>query len=117
MAQPLTVADVRAFLLSLPGVEEGTSYGAPAFRVRGKPLAGLKAPDGVLGLRMGFDEREMWMQVAPEAFFVTPHYQAHPSVLVRIGQVDPDLLRRLILQRWRDLAPRALVKAFDLENR
>jgi hypothetical protein len=117
MDEPLTMADVREFLLSLPGVEEGTSYGAPAFRIRGKALAGLKAQDGVVGLRMGFDEREMWMQVAPEAFFVTAHYRAHPSVLVRIGQVDPDLFRRLIVQRWRDLAPKALVKAFDMQNR
>jgi hypothetical protein len=27
---------VRGVALALPGVEEGTSYGTPAFRVRGK---------------------------------------------------------------------------------
>ncbi len=117
MAQPLTLDDVRDLLLSLPGVEEGAAYGAPAFRVRGRQLAGLKPQDGVLGLRVGFDERELLMEIDPEAFYVTDHYRSYPAVLVRIAKVDPLTLRRLIVQRWREIAPWAMVKAFDAQNR
>lgn len=37
-----TFDTVREIALSLPGVEEGTSYGTAAFRVRGKFLARLR---------------------------------------------------------------------------
>ncbi len=38
---PATVETVRHLALALPGVEEGTSYGTPAFRGRGRFLARL----------------------------------------------------------------------------
>lgn len=116
MAKSMTVDDVRQFLLSLPEVQEGAAYGAPAFRVRGKQLAGLKPQEGVIGLRVGFDERDLLMEMAPKAFYVTDHYRSYPAVLVRIAEVDPHMLRQLIVQRWREIAPKALVKAFDAQN-
>jgi hypothetical protein len=33
---PITWETARKFALALPGAEEGTSYGTPAFKVRGK---------------------------------------------------------------------------------
>lgn len=113
MAEPMTLEDLRAFLLCLPGVEEGTAYGHPAFRVKGRQLLGLKIEEGAAGLRVGFDERELLMEADPEAFYVTDHYRAYPAVLVRIAKVDPEQFRRMIVRRWREVAPRALVKAFD----
>jgi hypothetical protein len=49
----VTWDEVREIALSLPGVEEGASYGTPAFRVRRKFLARLwpEEPD-VLVLRL-----------------------------------------------------------------
>jgi hypothetical protein len=38
MAAPVTWETVRQLALALPGVEEGTSYGTPALKVRGKLL-------------------------------------------------------------------------------
>jgi hypothetical protein len=116
MAKPLTVEDLRRFLLTLPGVEEGTAYGHPAFRVKGKQLLGLKVEDGAVGLRVGFDERELLIEADPEAFYVTDHYRSYPAVLVRLAKADPEQLRRMIVRRWREVAPKALVKAFDAEN-
>jgi len=116
MTKPLTLEDLRRFLLSLPEVEAGTSYGAPAFRVRGKVLIGLKPEEGVLGLRVGFDERELLIEADPEVFFVTDHHRAYPAVLLRIAKADPEVVRRMIVRRWREVAPKTLVKAFDAEN-
>lgn len=42
-----TFDTVRRLALALPGVEEGVSYGTPAFRVRGKLLARLRE-DGIV---------------------------------------------------------------------
>ncbi len=38
----MTFDDVRKFALAWPEVEEGTSYGTPALKVRRKMLARLK---------------------------------------------------------------------------
>jgi hypothetical protein len=50
-----TFDTVREIALSLPGVEEGTSYGTAAFRVRGKFLARLREDGETLALRIGMD--------------------------------------------------------------
>lgn len=49
---------MRRLALALPGVEEGLSYGTPAFRVKGKFLARLKEDGGSLVVKIDFDERE-----------------------------------------------------------
>ena len=40
--EPVTFQTVRELSLALPEVEEGTSYGTLAFKVRGKLMARLK---------------------------------------------------------------------------
>jgi hypothetical protein len=76
-----TFDTVREIALSLPGVEEGTSYGTAAFRVRGKFLARLREDGETLALRIGMDEREVLMRADPEVFFITDHYAGSPAVL------------------------------------
>ncbi|HEX5478690.1 MAG TPA: hypothetical protein VFY79_03110 [Dehalococcoidia bacterium] len=41
----VTFGDVRKIMLALPGVTEGTSFGTPAFKVRGKFLSRLREDD------------------------------------------------------------------------
>lgn len=102
---------MRRIALVLPGVEEGTSYGTPAFRVGKKFLARLWEDGEVLVVKIGFDEREILMKADPETFFITDHYQGYPSVLVRLAAVDPDDLREVLEQAWRFGAPKRLVAA------
>jgi hypothetical protein len=106
---------LREIALALPGVEEGTSYGTPAFRVRGKFLARLWPEEAeVLVLRLvDPDEQVFLVRSHPETYFVTPHYEGHPSVLVRLGAVGAEELRELFTEAWRSKAPRRLVAAFD----
>ena len=64
-------------------------------------------------VRVGIDERDMLIEADPEAFFITEHYRAYPSVLARMSKVHPATLRRLIGQAWRAAAPKRLVADFD----
>jgi hypothetical protein len=110
----MTWEDLRAIALAFPGVEEGTSYGTPAFKVNGKFLTRLRSEDdSVVLVDVGFDEREMLMEAEPQTFHITPHYQNYPSVLARLASVDPGTLRNLFERRWRNVAPKKLVKAYD----
>ncbi|HEY6066251.1 MAG TPA: MmcQ/YjbR family DNA-binding protein [Thermoanaerobaculia bacterium] len=104
---------VRRLLLGLPGVEEGPRYGTPGYRVQGRFLARLRDEGKTLVVKCGFDERDLWLQADPQAFFTTDHYRGYPTVLVRLACVDPGTLREVIEQAWRRAAPKRLVKELE----
>jgi hypothetical protein len=97
----------------LPETELSTSYGTPALKVRGKLFARLREDEEHLVLFVDFMEREALVQSSPATFLVTPHYQDHPMVLVRLEAADPAELRELLIESWRRRAPRRLVAAYD----
>ena len=78
---------VRAFASTLPGAEESTTYGKPAFKVRGKLFAWVSpddAADGALAVRVDPDELALFVETSPDLYFQTPHYHGHPILLVRM---------------------------------
>jgi hypothetical protein len=113
----MTYDAVRAFAFSLPGVEDGTSYGYACLKAHGKFLTRLKEyGDTLVCPGVAFDEREMLMQAEPETFYLTDHYRNYPYVLVRLAHVDPGTVERLIERQWRKTAPKKLLKAWDAER-
>ncbi len=104
---------VRRIALALPGVEEGTSYGTPALRVRGKFLARLREDGESLAVKCGFDERDFRLQADPDVFFVTDHYRGYPTVLVHLSKVSPQVLGEVLEHTWRQNAPKTLIKRHD----
>jgi hypothetical protein len=112
MATGVTFAAVRKLALALPGVEEGTSYGTPAFKVRGKLLARLREDGETLVLRVGFDLRDLLMNADPETFFVTDHYLGYPYVLVRLPRVARTRLRDVLEDAWKHSAPKTLLATY-----
>jgi len=113
----VTFATVRRMALQFPGVEEGSSYGTPAFRVKGKFLARLKEDGCTLVVRIDQDEREAWMAADPETFFITNHYRGWPAMLVRLSSVDRGELRKLLELAWRRSAPKRLIAERDGSKR
>ena len=105
--------DVRALGLELPGVVEATSYGTPALKVNGKLLARLKEDGETLALRVGFEERQALVESSPDAYFVTPHYEDYPMVLVRLAAADRDELCELLPEAGLERAPRRAVAAWE----
>ena len=104
---------VRELAGELPGVEEGTSYGTPALKVRGKLFARLREDEETLVLFTDPDEREALVQSADETFFITPHYENYPMILVRLATADPAELRELLIGSWHERAPKRLRAEYD----
>jgi hypothetical protein len=107
----ISYADVCAIALELPEVEEGTSYGTPALKVRGKLLARLKEDGETLVLRTTLADRAQLLSAAPDLFYLTDHYIKHSWILVRLTHIDRPFLRELLGEAWRLSAPATLVKA------
>ena len=100
----MTFEAVRPIALALEGVEEGTSYGTPAFKVRGELIARLRPDLDALVLRMGFAERGELMAADPETYFITDHYLNYEWILVRLARVETEAMRDLLRGAWRSAA-------------
>jgi hypothetical protein len=77
-------------------VEEGTSYGTPAFKLGRKLIVRLREDGETLVVGTTFEEREAMMAEEPETYYITDHYASAPWVLVRLSRVRSDALRDLI---------------------
>ena len=92
---------VRRAGLSLPDVEAATRYdGAPVLRVGGAFMAALAShpsaePDSLV-VRIRPEDRDLLLEEAPDTYYVTPYYEPHPVVLVRLARIDREALRDLL---------------------
>lgn len=108
---------MRDIALSFPGAEEGTSYGRPSFKVNGKFLTRLRAEDNsVVLVDVSFDEREMLMEAEPATFHITPHYKDYPSVLARLETLHPGSFRAFLERRFRKIAKKSVLKAWEAQR-
>ncbi|HEU0045053.1 MmcQ/YjbR family DNA-binding protein [Sphingomonas sp.] len=98
-------AAVVAAGLRLPGVEQATTYGKPALKMRGKMIAAATAPDsGSFVLAVSHEEKEVLLDTEPGVFWQTAHYDGWPAILVLYGS-DADARIALLLARaWWDRA-------------
>ena len=95
-----SLARVRSLATRLADVEEGSTFGFPAFKVGGKTFAWFpkkkEVEPGSLGVRMSILEREFRIRAEPSIYYVTPHYKDYTSVLARIDLMSDAALRELL---------------------
>ena len=106
----ITFDTVRKMGLALPGVEEGTAYGTPALKVRGKMFACIPShrsaePDS-LAVRLDFAQRDELLAADPDTYYLKDHYVNYAVVLVRLARIHEDTLRDLLGMSWRFMSRR-----------
>ena len=112
----MTEDEARAIILALPGVEEGRTFGSRTFKVNGKVLCGIGARTGADDLYLsgvGFDETEALIERHPDVFHSNPHFSGARYILARLPTLPGDVLAGLVERRWRELAKKAAMKAWD----
>jgi hypothetical protein len=97
----ITFRTVSEIGLTLPGTEVGTAYGSPMLRVNGRIFAGLAVnkqaePDSLMVYVADFEQRDALISEDPDRYYVKPHYESYPVVLVRLARVDRDVLEDLL---------------------
>jgi hypothetical protein len=98
---PAAFEAVRRIALALEKVEEGTSYGTPAFKVSGELFVRMHQEGESPVVRTDFEQREELMVADPETYYITDHYLNYEWILIRLSRVQPDALRDLIRMAWR----------------
>ncbi len=112
-SRPATFDTVRQIALSFPGVEEGTSYGTPAFKVRRKFMLRLKEDGENIAIKIDFAARDVLMDSDPETFFITDHYRDYPAMLVSLARVRREDLQMLVEGAWRMGANKKLIEEYE----
>ena len=115
----MTIDELRAFCLSLPGTHEKETWGDAehagdiTFRVRDKIYC-MTSPAGEgASIRTTTDQQAELMDAFPDAFSSAPYVGRFGWVSVRLDRVDPEVVRGVILGAWRRTAPKAVVAEFD----
>lgn len=110
----MTFDDIRKIALTWPEVEDGTSYGTPALKVRKKLLARLKEDsDSLVMPGVPQDERGMLIESRPQVFYFTDHYRDYPMVLIRLSRAKRSHVEPLLRRQWRTLASKAAVREYE----
>lgn len=114
MPRSITFETVRKIGLTLPDVEEGTTYGSPSLKVRGNLLTCLaihrSAEPNSLAVRIDFEQRDELIAADPDTYYLTDHYVDYPVVLVRLSRIHMDALRDLLHAGWRFASARKRVR-------
>ena len=107
--------DVHRIALELPEVEASTSWGRPAFKVRGKTFAGLTVRhEGAIWARCDPDERPLLVASNPELYRLTPHFEGSSGyLLIWLEHAGNDDLRDRLTDGWLLMAPKALAESFE----
>ena len=123
--------DVARLALALPATAEVVSRDRRQWRVRDKLFAwerplrradlealGDGAPDGpILGVRVEhLVAKEALLADDPGLYFTTPHFDGHPSVLVRLERIPAPELEELLVEAWLCRAPKRLAAAYLAER-
>jgi hypothetical protein len=129
-SRPARVSDVHAVARGLPHVTvEAGGSGNPVYQVGGKSFVFFRTPrpdafDASTGERYTDvivlwvpDEGDKQALVGDEAnpFFTTPHFDGHPSVLVRasrLGELSVQQLTEVVEDAWCSRASRRRVEAW-----
>lgn len=94
----------------MPGVEDGTSYGTPALKVKKKLMIRLREEGDVIVVKMPFDLRAELVEGDPETYFITGHYADYEWVLVRLTRLSPAALPDLLRTAYRAATAKASVR-------
>ncbi|GIQ71698.1 MmcQ/YjbR family DNA-binding protein [Bradyrhizobium sp. RD5-C2] len=110
----MTFDDVRILVMAWPEVEDGSSYGTPALKVRKKMLVRLKEDgDSLVMPGVPSDERDILVESQPKVFYFTDHYRDYPTVLIRLSKARRATVEPLLRRHWRTLASKKAVRDYD----
>ena len=133
-SRPARAEDVHELARGMPHVTvEHGRYGNPVYQVGGKsfvffrnprkdafdPETGERYDDVIVIWVGGEDDKQSLVQDPANPFFTTPHFDKHPSMLVRasrLGEVPRDELVELVQDAWLSRASRRRAETWLAER-
>ncbi len=111
---------LRKLIFSLPETSEKLSHGAPTFWGGKKTFASFHDNhhgDGrtAIWIKSTFEEQSTLVEAKPEVFYVPPYAGPSGWVGVRVDgkKIDWGVIRDLLEDGWRLVAPQRAIRALD----
>ena len=109
----LTFSAVRELGLALPRARESLYYRLPALKVDGQMFVvqtgHRSAEPNSISVPVGFKRRDELMAADPRVYYLKPHYEPYPVVLVRLDCISREALRRLLRSAYDAVSSGAVV--------
>lgn len=113
----VTVAQVRAMALAMPGATEVVTWGTDLTWRIGEKMFAVGGPESPrVSVKASKEDQAELVSMSPETFSVAPYVGRYGWVSVRLESVDEDEMRALIIEAWRRTTPKRAVKAYDAEQ-
>ncbi len=111
----MKAAQVRTWALALPEATEVVveSWGHPTFRVNDKIFCSMASDGSTVGVKASKEEQAALIAADPDTFSPSDYVGRHGWTTIVAARVDPDELHELIIEAWRHIAPKRLVKSYD----
>ena len=104
------VDSLRRIALSLPETYEQDHFGGPSWRVAKKIFASCSPEKNRATLKLDRDQQMILFEVRPETFSPAV-WGALVWTYVELDRIEDDELAELVKLAWRQVAPKALLKA------
>ena len=109
----LTFSAVRELGLALPRARESLYYRLPALKVDGQMFVvqtgHRSAEPNSISVPVGFKRRDELIAADPRVYYLKPHYEPYPVVLVRLDCIGREALRRLLRSAYDAVSSGAVV--------
>jgi hypothetical protein len=112
----VTLDELRAFCMSLPGTHEKETWGDAehagdvTFRVRDKIYLITGQDGGGASIRTDKAQQTDLLAAFPEAVSVAPYVGRFGWVNVSFDALDPEIVKDIIRSAWRRTAPKTVVE-------
>ena len=110
----VTIDDARAVVATLPRSYEALVRGEVRFRVGRIVYAAFYDDETIMGFAFPREERELLVASEPDKFLLPrPSDMRYRWVCVRLGAIDVDELRELLVDAWRMCVPKKVAAESD----
>ncbi len=103
---PVTVDELRGFVLGLDGAVEGAHQSGPDVRRGGKIVVNLDEAAGTITLKLDLAEQAALVAQHPEAFTLPGGWAKHGWTTISLERAGDDEIRALVEDAWERAAPR-----------
>lgn len=101
------IDDVRALAATLPRSEEGFTQGRVKFRVGRIVYLAFAKDETMMGFAFPKEERVALVESEPDKFLLPRQRDMRYNwVVVRLGAIDAQEMRELVLDAWRMVVPK-----------
>jgi hypothetical protein len=97
---PLTKAEARSIVLSIPGAEERAHFRKAAVFVNDQFLTRVHdKEEAVVIITSSIEMRDIMLEAEPKLFYITDHYRKWAALLARLSLLDRTTLKQLMAPR------------------